>query len=538
MTHTMIHTRAAAALLLSLVLVAARVPAVGADSLTMPVSYSVGSQPWGVAVADVDGGGEVDIAVSNRGDHTVAVLYGNGDGTFGNAEEHAVGADPWAVTAADFDGDAYCDLAVANYVDNSISLLFGGPDGFAAAVEHVLGDVGEPVAVGSADFDGDSTPDLVIADVVDIGDIGDISICRVGILMNLGSRSFASTVYYEVSGYPVSLVIGNFDGVNGNDIAVACTGDNVVSVLLNNGDGTFATAADYATGSSPVWVTAGDFDGDGYDDLATANAEGDSVSILLNNGDGTFAAATDIDMGAGTAPAGVVAGNFDDDEPPLVDLAVANHNTKSVTLLTGDGAGGFTAGGDFSVGQYPAALGTGDFDSDGRSDVVVVNYGANSVSIMLSAELDVLSIDLEAGWNMVSIPLTLPDMSVGAVFPSRLAVYTWDPGNKSYTQPTVIEPEKAYWVAVAQAETVNLRGTGAPTVSTGVLAGWNMVGSAFGGAVPVGELDDGGSGSVQTNAIYNWNPEAKAYGVASSIQPGKGYWVAATANCTLDFGTT
>jgi hypothetical protein len=529
MRHSMIRIRAAAALFLSVVLVVVQVPVVGADSLTMPVSYSVGNDPWGVAVADLNGDGHLDLAVSNRGDNTVTVLYGDGAGGFGGATHYAAGTDPWAVVAVDFDDDGFVDLAVANADDNSVSVLMGSASGFGGATEHSLGEGGTPVDVAAADLDGDGLPDLIVADS---------SNNRVWVLVNDGSGTFAAPVDYEVPGYPVSLVIGNFDDVNGNDIAVACYGDNVVSVLLNNGDGTFATAVDYATGSSPVWVTAGDFDGDGYDDLATANSEGDSVSILLNNGDGTFAAAMDIGMGAGAAPAGVVAGNFDDDEPPLVDLAVANHNTKSVTLLTGDGAGGFTAGGDFSVGQYPAALGTGDFDSDGRSDVVVVNYGANSVSIMLSAELDVLSIDLEAGWNMVSIPLTLPDMSVGAVFPSRLAVYTWDPGNKSYTQPTVIEPEKAYWVAVAQAETVNLRGTGETMVSTGVLAGWNMVGSAFGGAVPVGELDDGGSGSVQTNAIYNWNPEAKAYGVASSIQPGKGYWVAATANCTLDFGTT
>ena len=68
---------------------------------------------------------------------------------------------------------------------------------------------------------------------------------------------------------------------------------NTVSVLLGNGDGTFQSAKT-TTARAPycprlsVFVAVGDFNGDGKPDLAVANQDSNSVSVLLGNGDGDF----------------------------------------------------------------------------------------------------------------------------------------------------------------------------------------------------------------------------------------------------------
>jgi hypothetical protein len=147
-----------------------------------------------------------------------------------------------------------------------------------------------------------------------------------------------------------------------------------------------------------------------------------------------------------------------------------------------------------------------------------------------------LDISLTAGWNMVSVPLELPEDgdSPADVFPSAVAVYSWDPVLKSYGVPTTIEPEVGYWVAVTGDKTITVTGT--PVTSWEdhpLIAGWNMIGSVCGDSVAVGDLDDDPSGSILDSAIYWWNPVSKSYETATSIVEGQGYWAATTVGCTL-----
>ncbi len=91
-------------------------------------------------------------------------------------------------------------------------------------------------------------------------------------------------------------------------------------MLLNQGDGTFAAAAAYAAGNSPRSVAIGDLDGVNGPDLAVANRNSDDVSVLLNQGDGIFAAAVAYD--AGNAPQSVAIADLDGSNGP--DLTVAS----------------------------------------------------------------------------------------------------------------------------------------------------------------------------------------------------------------------
>src|SRR6185503_16206333 len=86
----------------------------------------------------------------------------------------------------------------------------------------------------------------------------------------------------------------------------------------------FGANTDFGTGSNPQSVAAGDFNSDGKLDLATANQNSDTVSILLGTGTGSFGAKTD--FGTGRGPVAVAVGDFNGDGK--LDLALANNGAE------------------------------------------------------------------------------------------------------------------------------------------------------------------------------------------------------------------
>jgi hypothetical protein len=128
----------------------------------------------------------------------------------------------------------------------------------------------------------------------------------------------------------------------------------------------FDPVATYDTSDYPNSVLAADFNGDGTLDLATANYSSSNISVLLGNSDGTFQPALNSPTGA--SPKSVAVGDFNADGN--LDLATANVN--DVSVLLGDGLGGFAApaslGGFFS---NPSSVAVGDFNADGKLDLAV-----------------------------------------------------------------------------------------------------------------------------------------------------------------------
>jgi hypothetical protein len=127
-------------------------------------------------------------------------------------------------------------------------------------------------------------------------------------------------------------------------------------------------------------VAVGDFDGDGHADLAVANFASDNVSVLIGNGGGGFAAPANFAVGDG--PSSVAVGDFDGDGH--ADLAVANYFSDNVSVLIGNGGGGFAAPANFAVGSLPSSVAVGDFNGDGHADLAVANSLSDNVSVLLN----------------------------------------------------------------------------------------------------------------------------------------------------------
>ncbi len=137
----------------------------GDGTFQSPACYMTGgSESDWVAVADVNGDGKPDVFANNWYDGTVGVLMGNGDGTFQAAADYAGGSGwegPESVAVADVNADGKPDLIVTNGSYNNLAVLLGNGDGtFQPAVTYSTASV---YSIAIADFNHDGRPDLVVA---------------------------------------------------------------------------------------------------------------------------------------------------------------------------------------------------------------------------------------------------------------------------------------------------------------------------------------------------------------------------------------
>ncbi|MBZ5707041.1 MAG: VCBS repeat-containing protein [Acidobacteriia bacterium] len=138
----------------------------GDGTFQTAVNYITGREPRSVAVGDFNGDGKPDLVVANSGTSKVTVFLGNGDGTFQKAARYAAGHGPNFVAVMDVNGDGKQDLVVtvsytASHGNGSVAVLLGNGNGtFQAPTYYGTGLLPRSVAV--ADFNGDGAPDVAI----------------------------------------------------------------------------------------------------------------------------------------------------------------------------------------------------------------------------------------------------------------------------------------------------------------------------------------------------------------------------------------
>jgi uncharacterized protein (TIGR03437 family) len=384
--------------------------------------FPSGTSPIYVIAGDFNGDGKPDLAIVNNVSNNVTVVLGDGSGGFtaSPGSPFAVGTNPTFVAVGDFNGDGIQDLAVANFGDNTVTVLLGNGLGrFTEAMGSPFAAGNGAYAVAVGDFNGDGIQDLAIADGGGT---------TVTVLLGNGSAGFTASQGspFTVGNNPVALAVGDFNGDGIQDLAVGNYNDNTVSVLLGDGFGGFGTpmGSPLTVGTTPASVVVADFNGDGKQDLATANTFDNTVTVLLGNGSGGFTEAMNSPFAVGSYPTSVTVGDFNGDGIP--DLATANDGGTNVTVLLGNGLGGFTtaAGSPFGVGSGPDAVVGGDFNGDGIQDLVAANEDDNTVTVLLGALTptnSVLSTTSSTTSSLTifvgqSVPLTLNVSDTGSAF--------------------------------------------------------------------------------------------------------------------------
>ncbi len=139
-------------------------------------SFAAGALPYSVAAADLNDDGKPDLVVANEFDNTTSVLInttapGSAVASFAPQQAFAVGTDPYFVAVADINGDGKRDVLVATPGDNAVSVLANAtPSGAAVAsfsTQQAFPAGLRPYAVAAADINGDGRSDLIVANYLD-----------------------------------------------------------------------------------------------------------------------------------------------------------------------------------------------------------------------------------------------------------------------------------------------------------------------------------------------------------------------------------
>jgi len=318
------------------------------------------------ATADLNHDGILDMVVTEiptYGDPSLEILLGNGDGSFRLNGSYYAGISPTGAALGDFNHDGNPDLAVVSQLSGVLVLLGNGDGTFQPAVQYQAGQT--PFDLVTADFNRDGKLDLA---VVNEGS-NDVSI-----LLGNGDGTFQPAVPYNTLGSPVGLITGDFDSDGKLDLAVISnTTEGGISILLGNGDGTFQQYRQLTTGNFLAIMPA-DFNQDGKLDLAATyvslNGPG-GVDVILGNGNGTFQ--NPVSYPAGEAPVSIVSGDFDADGK--LDLVLANgyFPPGGAYLLLGEEDGVFQPSINLPLNFLSHSIVAGDFNQDGKLDVAIGN---------------------------------------------------------------------------------------------------------------------------------------------------------------------
>ena len=346
--------------------------------------FRVGSRPADIVVGDVNGDATLDAITANQNDNSVSVLLGNGKGGFAPVpgSPFPAGPAPHLIATGDLNGDGELDLALTSHDSNDVVILLGNGRGrFSTApdspVAAVRGTQPHNHGLLLGDVNGDAALDVITANQNDNS---------ISVLLGNGRGGFipAPGSPFAVGRRPYPPALGDINQDGNPDIVTPNFGSNDVTVLLGNGKGGFTVAPDspYRVEDLPYFAALGDLDDDRRLDLIITHNDSSLVTIMLGNGKGDFRQAPGSPLDVGRRAWKVRLGDVNRDGS--IDLVMDTAGNYVVVLL-GDGNGGFrpAPGSPFAAGRGPWGIAIGDVNRDGKLDIVTANSASNDVTLLL-----------------------------------------------------------------------------------------------------------------------------------------------------------
>ncbi|HYW74427.1 MAG TPA: FG-GAP-like repeat-containing protein [Pyrinomonadaceae bacterium] len=333
-----------------------------------PGHFQNGGHTVRIAIADFNNDGHPDIAATAHDNQRVGVFLGNSAGFFAQSVWMPAGRFSVPVVAGDFNRDGNQDLAVGSS-DGTVWIYLGDGTGHFSIPTQYPDGPGEAYEIVAADFDTDGQLDLAIGH-----QFGGLSIMK-----GDGSGGFSHIATYLADMGPVRVASADFNNDGKIDLITSNAHTASASILLGNGLGAFSVSSfgiPYSNANNGFAIA--DFNLDGKLDLVATNND-TSVTIFFGDGAGNFIRGADINSGAAFGP---VAGDFNVDGK--MDVAVTNGNIDRLSIIFGDGNGGFSAPSNFPTGRGPGYPYVYDLTGDHLPDIVMPDYYGQDLTVSIN----------------------------------------------------------------------------------------------------------------------------------------------------------
>ena len=377
---------------------------INSTSLSSPLILPTGTGPSQVAVVDLDGDGKPDLVIPDAYAGDISIYQNiSSNGTLVFAPRLVLPmikgtySNPWQVAVADVDGDGKPDIIALNSDSGLISIFrnVSSPgilttNSFAPRIDILAATGTQDLAV--RDLNGDGRPDIVTAN----GNNNSISIFPNQ--STIGNISFAAPVNLAVSSFASDVAIADLDGDGNPDLVVLLMNNSSVSVFRNLGLGgtittnSFAPQVIFPSAPNGRFLSIGDMDGDGKPDIVTANWTTETISVLRNltSGPGitTNSFAPPVNFATGGWANNVTLGDLAG--IGKLDIVAVSQLPSLFSIFQNISTpGSFTTSSlaprvDFASGYNPNSATIADLNGDGRPDVVLANSYDNNIYILVN----------------------------------------------------------------------------------------------------------------------------------------------------------
>lgn len=362
-----------------------------AVSFGAPAYTGVWGDPFAIEAPDLNGDGHPDLVAGIAGEvgSEIVLELGDGKGGFDHEEQYELAGDAaFGIAVADLDGDGKLDVAAAlNGAPSGkeIGVLRGEGNGFLRDEPFYfsVSPGSGPLAIAAGRFTGRAQPDLVVGD-----DSNEVSLLEN--TSTPGKPSFAAAKQFAAGHTPAALAVADFNGDGIPDVAVAdsAEGGKPSGFTILDGTGTssgFGAAKFTALGENILGVATGDFNGDGYPDLALFSYEPGlfpkgAVYVLLNNKHGEFESAGSYDTSG--RPEAIATARIGGVEDLLVAEGGRLSESGRVLLLANNGHGSFSEAGRFPSEEGFGPLLATDLAGDGAPDILEGDSNGTVATLM------------------------------------------------------------------------------------------------------------------------------------------------------------
>ena len=345
-------------------------------------------------VADLNGDGRMDIAGTTFPGTNAGVLINNGSGGFAPLVAYPAGGDVMSIGGGDLNGDGRFDLVVTiNQADIALALLMGNGDGTFAAPVHLPNTaVADSPAVVVTDLDKDGFQDIVVAHSFNCYGSGCVNSSKMSVLMGNGNGTFLPSRDFDVGVGMAAIAVGDFNRDGIKDLVVSASSARLYR-LQGVGDGTFTQLDTLTLDPSPSFieltdVDVADFNRDGIQDLVTPLSTNSSrLAVLIGIGDGNFRTPL-IMQEALDVPQFVAVADYNGDGFEDLAYGFGNGNSGLFAIRNGNGNGTFQASRRYEVPPPLSSIGTvgmvtGMFNADTKPDLALAIGGASAAHWVL-----------------------------------------------------------------------------------------------------------------------------------------------------------